>query len=274
MELEVRGAEQDLHSGTFGGAVHNPLQALCEIIAKLHDAEGRVTIPGFYNCVREWSEKERASMTCTGPADAEILRDAQAVQGWGERGYTLYERTTIRPALTLNGMHGGYQGPGVKAVIPARAVAKLNFRLVPDQDPRQIDRLLRQHIARITPPTVRSTIRTHLLAKPALVNRGHAAMRAAAVAYRKGFGSAPVFLRSGGTIPVVSLFQEMLGTPTVLMGFALPDDRMHAPNEKFHLPNFYHGIATSIWFLAEVGANRELGTVLRRKPREQMTRKA
>jgi len=274
IDLKITGAEQDLHSGTFGGAVHNPLQALCEIIGKLHDAEGRVTIPSFYNSVREWSEKERASMAYTGPTDREILRDAQAVQGWGERGYTLYERTTIRPGLTINGIHGGYQGPGVKAVIPARAVAKLNFRLVPDQDPHEIERLFRRHIARITLPTVRSTIRTHLLAKPALVNRGHAAMRAAAVAYRRGFGSAPVLLRSGGTIPVVSLFQEMLGTPTVLMGFALPDDRMHAPNEKFHLPNFYRGIATSIWFLAELGANRELGTTLRRKPMEQATRKA
>ena len=208
-------------------------------------------------------------MASTGPTDREILRDAQVGQGWGERGYTMYEQTTIRPALTINGISGGYQGPGVKAIIPARAIAKFNFRLVPDQDPYEIDRLFRQHIARITPPTVRSSIRTHLLANPALINRGHAAMRAAAVAYRKGFGSAPVFLRSGGTIPVVSLLQKMLGIPTVLMGFALPDDRMHAPNEKFHLPNFYHGITTSIWFLAEVGASRELGTQLRRKPLER-----
>jgi acetylornithine deacetylase/succinyl-diaminopimelate desuccinylase-like protein len=116
---------------------------------------------------------------------------------------------------------------------------------------------------------VRSSIRTHLLAKPALINRGHAALRAAAIAYHKGFGSAPIFLRSGGTIPVVSLLQKMLGIPTVLMGFALPDDRMHAPNEKFHLPNFYHGITTAIWFLAEVGVSRELGTELRRMPLER-----
>lgn len=271
VELEVTGPIQDLHSGTFGGAVHNPLQALCEIIAKLHDAERRVAIPGFYNSVREWSEKERASMAYTGPTDREILRDAQAVQGWGERAYTIYERTTIRPAMTINGIRGGYQGPEVKAVIPARAVAKFNFRLVPNQDPHEIDRLFRQHIARITPPTVRSAIHTHLLAKPALVDRHHPMMRAAAIAYRKGFGSAPVFLRSGGTIPVVSLFQEMLGIPTVLMGFALPDDRMHAPNEKFHLPNFYNGIATSIWFLTEVGASRELGTELRQKLLERTT---
>jgi acetylornithine deacetylase/succinyl-diaminopimelate desuccinylase-like protein len=197
-------------------------------------------------------------MACTGPSDAQILRDAQAGQGWGERGYTLYERTTTRPALTVNGIIGGYQGPGGKAVIPARALAKLSFRLVPDQDPAEINHLFREHIARLTPAAVRSTVRTNFMAKPALVNRHHPGMRAAQVAYRKGFGATPVFLRSGGTIPVVNTLQAMLGIPTVLMGFALPDDRMHAPNEKFHLPNFYHGIATCIWFLAEIGKREGL----------------
>ncbi len=271
LEVEVHGPEQDLHSGNFGGAVRNPLQALCEIIASLHDANGRVAIPGFYDRVRQWSEEERAYMEHVGPTDAQILRDAQAEKGWGERGYTLYEQTTLRPALTVNGILGGYQGPGVKAVIPARAVAKFNLRLVPDQDPHEIDRLFRQHIARIVPPTVRFAIRTFLLAQPALVNRNHPTMRAAAVAYRKGFGATPVFLRSGGTIPVVSLFQEMLGIPTVLMGFALPDDRMHAPNEKFHLPNFYNGIATSICFLANVGAQPGLTTRMTQKRTEVTT---
>jgi acetylornithine deacetylase/succinyl-diaminopimelate desuccinylase-like protein len=137
-------------------------------------------------------------------------------------------------------------------VIPARALAKCNFRLVPEQDPDEIDRLLRQYVAQITPPTVRAVIRTYLRAKPAVIDRGHAAIRAPAIAYRRGFGATPVFLRSGGTIPVVHLLREILGIPTVLMGFALPDDRMHAPNEKFHLPNFFKGIATSIWFLAEL----------------------
>jgi acetylornithine deacetylase/succinyl-diaminopimelate desuccinylase-like protein len=254
LELEVRGPERDLHSGIFGGAVHNPLQALCEIIARLHDADGSVAIPGFYDRVRRWSDEERAYMARFGPTDARILQDARAEKSGGEGGFTLYERTTIRPVLTLNGIVGGYQGPGPKAVIPARAVAKLSFRLVPDQDPHKIDHLFRQHIAHSTPPTVRSTIRTFFAAKPVLVNRRHPAIRAAVVAYRKGFGAMPVFLRSGGTIPVVNIFQDVLGIPTVLMGFALPDDRMHAPNEKFHLPNFYNGIATSTWFLAAVGA--------------------
>src|SRR5262249_27386268 len=149
----------------------------------------------FYDRVRRWSEAERDFMADSGPAAAQILRDAQVEQGWGERGYTLYERTTIRPALSVTGLVGGYQGPGVKAVIPARAVAKLNFRLVPDQDPREIDQLFRQHLARITPPAVRSTIRTVLTAHPALIDRQHPAMRAAARAYGHGFGALPVFLR-------------------------------------------------------------------------------
>src|SRR6204780_38347 len=189
----------------------------------------------------------------TGPKDADILGDARVEKGWGEQGYSLYERTTLRPALTLNGIVGGYQGSGVKAVIPARALAKVSFRLVPDQDPQKIARLFSGHIAQITPPAVKSTVRVLSSAKPALIKRDHPSMRAAALAYRKGFGAPPVFLRSGGAIPVVSTFQEVLGIPTVLMGFGLPDDRIHAPNEKFHLPNFYNGIATFIWFLAAAG---------------------
>ncbi len=254
LELEVSGPDQDLHSGTFGGAIHNPLQALCEMIAQLHDANGRITIPGFYKRVRRLSRAERAYMAQVGPSDQQFLQDAQGDKGWGEVGFTLYERSTLRPALTVNGIVGGYQGPGSKAVVPARAVAKISFRLVLDQDPREIERLFRQHIARITPSTVRSAVRTSFMAKPAVVERSHPAMRAAQLAYHKAFGAEPVFLASGGTIPVVNTFQESLGGPTVLMGFALPDDRMHAPNEKFHLPNFFKGIATSIWFLAQVGA--------------------
>ena len=256
LELEVQGPGHDLHSGNFGGAIHNPLQAVCEIIASLHDCEGRVAVPGFYDRVRRWDDRERIYMRKTGPTDEKILSDAKAARGWGERGYTLYERTTIRPALTLNGITGGYQGEGSKAVIPSRALAKINIRLVPDQDPREIEALVRKHIARLTPPAVRSSIRALLAAHPAIINRNHPAMRAATRAYLKGFRRAPVFLRSGGTIPVVNMFQRMLGVPTVLMGFALPDDRIHAPNEKFHLPNLYKGIITCISFLEEVSKTR------------------
>lgn len=248
-EIAVAGPRQDLHSGNFGGAVHNPLQILCEILAGLHDSAGHIAIPGFYDRVLQVTPRERSYMARTGPSDSEILRDAQAQEAWGEAEYTLYERITLRPALAITGITGGYQGPGIKSVIPSHAVAKINFRLVPAQDPSEIDRLLRAHLARLAPPTARVTVRSEPGAKPVLINPGHPAIRTAAKAYREAFGASPVFLRSGGTIPIVDSFQKILKLPTVLMGFALPDDNMHAPNEKFHLPNFYRGIATSIWFL-------------------------
>jgi len=251
-EIEVRGPRQELHSGAFGGAVLNPIQALCEIIAGLHDERGRITIPGFYDDVRDCSDPERSFMRRSGPSDEKILADAKVDRPWGERGYSLYERTTIRPSLTLNGMVGGHHGPGVKGVIPTHAIAKLSFRLVPNQDPEKIASLFREHLARITPDSVESSVRTLSPVRPAVVDRNHPAVRAARFAYQKGFGALPVFLRSGGSIPVVSSFQEQLGIPTVLMGFGLPDDRMHAPNEKFHLPNFYRGIETSIWYMTAV----------------------
>jgi acetylornithine deacetylase/succinyl-diaminopimelate desuccinylase-like protein len=259
VELQIRGHGHDLHSGNFGGAIYNPLQALCEILAGLHCFGGRISIPGFYDRVRQLSERERAYMRRFGPTDEAILTDASAKQGWGEEGYSLYERTTVRPALTINGLTGGYQGPGTKAVIPTHASAKLNFRLVPDQDPHQVDQLLRAHLVRIVPSSMQLDIRTDLAAKPAVIKRNHPAVAVAAEAYRAGFGTAPVFVRSGGTIPVVNLLQEMLDIPTVLMGFALPDDGLHAPNEKFHLPTFFKAITTSIHFLTllgEFGQNR------------------
>lgn len=249
-EVELLGPHQDLHSGNFGGVAHNPLQVLCDILSGLHDSDGRVTITGFYDKVRKWSDKEREYMASAGPKDSDLLKQAGLSKEWGESGYSLYERVTIRPALSLNAINGGYQGSGIKTVIPSRALAKLSIRIVPDQDPREIEQLFRDHIARVTPPTVSSDVRTLAISHPALVNRNHPALRAAAFAYKKGFGSWPVFLRSGGSVPAASIFQAALGIPTVLMGFALPDDHIHAPNEKFHLPNFYQGIETSIWYLA------------------------
>jgi acetylornithine deacetylase/succinyl-diaminopimelate desuccinylase-like protein len=256
LELEVRGPRRDLHSGNFGGAVHNPLQALCEIISKLHDEQGRIAIPGFYDRVKNWPDEERDRMARTGPHDSEILRDAGTRRSWGEAGFSLYERTTIRPALTVNGITGGYQGPGGKAIIPARAVAKISFRLVPDQDPRQIEKLVRYYIRQITPPSVQSDVRVLMRANPALVDYRHPAMRAASHAYHRSFGAIPVLVRSGGTIPVVNTFQQLLGVPTVLMGFALPDDHIHALNEKFNLSRFHSGIVTCILFLANVAGIR------------------
>lgn len=250
VEVEVRGPERDLHSGNFGGAIHNPLQALCEMLAKLHDARGMIAVPNFYEGVRELTADERAYMARVGASDSRILCDAGAEVGWGEPGYSLYERTTIRPALSINGVVGGYQGPGAKAVIPARASVKLDFRLVPDQDPEEIDLLFRGFMARLAVPTMDVSVRTLFRARPFVLLRDHPAVHAACEALRKGFGVAPTFMRIGGTIPVAHLLQEELGIPTVPMGFALPDDGLHAPNERFLLRNFFRGIETSIQFLA------------------------
>lgn len=259
LELEVTGPKTDLHDGQFGGMVHNPLKGLCDIVAGLQTSGGRIAIPGFYDRVREVSAEERRYMAGNGPTDEQLLSNAQTSRVWGERGYSLYERTTIRPSLTISGITGGYQGPGPKTIIPARAVAKLNLRLVPDQDPGEIERLVRKHIARLTPFTLRASIRSQLAAKPVLVDRAHPLVKAAATACHKVFGATPVFVRSGGTNPAVTAFHDVLGLPTALMGFGLLDDRIHGPNEKFHLPNFHKGIATSIWFFHEVAA-KQAGT--------------
>lgn len=276
LELELRGQRQDVHSGSFGGAIHNPLQAMSELLARLHSPDGRVAIPGFYERVRRVSRAERAAMARMGPSDAQILHDAGARLGWGEardstgRPYSLYERTTIRPALTINGLTGGYQGPGGKAIIPARALARLSIRLVPDQEPAAIAQLARRQIARLTPPTMRATLRTRLGARPARIDPLLPAFGAAARAYRLGFGASPVLLRSGGSIPVVNTLQELLGIPTVLMGLSLPDDGMHGPNERFGLAQFFGGIETCLHFLAEAARCDDLAGVA--GPRNEQTR--
>jgi acetylornithine deacetylase/succinyl-diaminopimelate desuccinylase-like protein len=249
-EVEVFGPAHELHSGAFGGAVHNPALALCDIVVGLHDERGRVSIPGFYDDVRVWGEKERDYMAQAGPSDREILDAAKVEHDWGESGYSLYELTTIRPDVGVSGLVGGHTGQGVKSVIPARAMAKISFRLVPDQRPEKIARLFHNHIARVTPPTVRSTVRITSPIHPALIDRHHPAVQTARLAYKKAFGVPAVFIRSGGSIPVVHTFQNVLGVPAVLMGFGLPDDHIHGPNEKLQLPIFYKAIDTSIWYLA------------------------
>lgn len=250
VELRVRSARRDLHSGTFGGAVPNALQVLCEILARLHERGGRIAIPGFYDRVRDLDDAERRYMASVGPSDTEVLCDAGVRGSWGEPGYSLYERTTIRPSLAINGVAGGYQGAGAKAVIPASAAAKLNFRLVGDQQPVEINELLRHFVASIAPPSVFVDIRTAFATPAVTADRHTAFARVAAAAYRAGFGREPVYLRSGGSIPVVHLLRCLLRIPTVLMGFALPDSAMHAPDERLHLPTFYRGIHTSMHFLA------------------------
>jgi acetylornithine deacetylase/succinyl-diaminopimelate desuccinylase-like protein len=267
-EVEVSGPPQELHSGAFGGAVHNPAMALCAIVAGLHDNQGRVSIRGFYDQVREWSKKERSYMAQSGPTDEGILRAAKVEQGWGESGYSLYELTTIRPDVSVNGIVGGHTGQGAKGIIPARALAKISFRLVPDQHPEKIAQLFRDHIARVTPPTVRSTVRTMSPIHPALIDRGHPAVHAASRAYEKAFGVPAVFIRSGGSIPVVHTFQKILGIPAVLMGFGLPDDHIHGPNERFHLSIFSKGVETCIWYLALAS---RFGAASRKLQREELS---
>ena len=261
LEMEVTGPAHDLHSGSFGGAIHNPLQVLCEILAGLHDPDGRVAIPGFYDSVRPVSATARERTAEAAPMDEEVLLNARAPRGWGEPGYTLHERVTIRPALTINGLCGGHCGPGGKGIIPARAIAKLSFRLVPDQDPHHVERLLRQTLSRRTPPTVGVSLRRLSAAFPVVLDRRHPVFRAAARAYEAGFGASPAFLRSGGTIPVVHAFQTILGIPTALVGFGLPDDRIHSPNEHFRLRHLFQGIATSIELLSQLGEFDETRTM-------------
>ncbi|HEX6676320.1 MAG TPA: dipeptidase [Actinomycetes bacterium] len=252
-EVEVRGPPVDLHSGTFGGAVPNPLQVVAELVAGLYDERGRVRVPGFYDGVRAVPAAERAALARDGPGDAEIRRMAGVARTNGEPGYTLYERTTIRPALTVNAISGGRQGPGRSAVIPARASAAVEARLVPDQEPADVERRLRRHLAGAVPPAAQLRVRFAAGSRPVVVDRRHPAMRAAALAYHHAFGAPAVFLRSGGTIAPVGMLGEVLDLPVVLMGFALPGDRPHAPNERAHLPTLQRGVDTCIWFLTRMG---------------------
>jgi acetylornithine deacetylase/succinyl-diaminopimelate desuccinylase-like protein len=259
VEVEVLGPRADLHSGTFGGTVANPLQVLAGLVAGLHDGRGRVRVAGFYDRVRAVPAAERAALARDGPGSAEVRRAAGVVTTTGEPGYTPYERTTIRPALTVTAIDGGGQGPGGRSVIPARARAVVEARLVPDQEPAHVGRLLGRHLADALPPTVRASVRTVAGSRPVVVDRRHPAVGAAALAYQQAFGAPAVFLRSGGTIAPVGMLVEELGLPVVLMGFALPGDRPHAPNERVHLPTLCRGVDTCIRFLALAAAGEPRG---------------
>jgi acetylornithine deacetylase/succinyl-diaminopimelate desuccinylase-like protein len=260
VEVTVTGPAHDLHSGIYGGAVHNPINALCAMIASLQDEHGRITIPGFYDRVRELAPDERAELARV-PFDRQAwLREAGVTTDWGEPGYTIIERTTARPTLDVNGIWGGYVEPGAKTVLPGKAHAKISMRLVPDQDPAEISQLIAEHLEAIAPPGVSVEVRDLHGGGPAIVRRDSSAMQAAFRAYGVAFGREPVFMREGGSIPVVATFQDVLGIETILMGFGLPDDNLHAPNEKFHLPNFYKGIETVIRFLENLGVGTPYNT--------------
>lgn len=252
-EITVTGADRDLHSGSYGGAIHNANQALAEILAALHDKDGRVTVPGFYDDVRVLSDEERATLARVPYGDAEILAESGAPAVYGEPEYTVVERTGARPTLEINGMWGGFTEEGFKTVIPSQAHAKISCRLVPNQDSVKIGQQVTAYLKALTPPTVTIDIRAFGDGGPAfLTPYDSPAIQAASRAYAHVFGKEPIYTLEGGGIPVVTVFQQVLDTPIVLMGFGLSDDNLHAPNEKFHLPNFYKGIRTSIAFLQEM----------------------
>ncbi len=253
MELIVEGPAMDLHSGMFGGAVHNPVQALAEIIAKLHNEDGSIAVPGFYDNVVALSDLEREELKKTDWSEEEFTRITGAPQAWGEKDFTIRERVGGRPTLEINGMAGGFYGSGVKTVLPARAIAKITCRLVADQKPYRIYELIRDYVAKITPPTVRSEVR-HLKGSgdPALADIETPAIKAAISAYEKGWGAAPVFMREGGTLPIVADLQNILSLPVVLMGFGLNTDGAHGPNEHFVVEMFHKGIDTVIYLYQEI----------------------
>jgi acetylornithine deacetylase/succinyl-diaminopimelate desuccinylase-like protein len=255
-EVRVHGPAGDLHSGEFGGAVENPANVLCRVIAGMHDRQGRVTLPGFYDQVRPLSKKERAEGKHALRTDAWWLEHTGApALGGGEGGYTPTERATARPTLDVNGLLSGFTGEGSKTVLPSMAMVKFSMRLVPDQDPAAILRSLGRYLEAHMPPSVTWELIEHASSRPAIVERDSGAVRTASLALEQVWGKKPIFTRQGGSIPVVGLVQEILGVDSLLLGFGLPDDNLHAPNEKLHLPNFRRGVETFIRFLHLAGSS-------------------
>jgi acetylornithine deacetylase/succinyl-diaminopimelate desuccinylase-like protein len=252
LDVEVYGPYPDLHSGNFGGAVHNALQILIRALAHLHGPSGGAAVPGFADGVIATAPSERAFMRVGGPSDRELRDEAGHRPLAGDRAFSAYERATIRPSIAIAGLAGGYIGPGVRGVIPARAAAKLDIRLVADQRPDRVHRAVFDHLARFVPLGLELRTRERMRASPVVLDRGHPVARAAVRAYRRGFAAEPVFVRAGGSIPVVSALADTLGIPTVLMGFALPDDRPHGADERFSLAMLGKAIATSAAFLEEM----------------------
>jgi acetylornithine deacetylase/succinyl-diaminopimelate desuccinylase-like protein len=251
-ELVVRGPRNDLHSGIYGGVVHNPAQALAELITTLHDPQGHVAVPGFYDDVVELAPDERSKLAKIPSGENQFLEETGVPALYGEPGYTPVERTGARPTLEINGMWGGFIGEGFKTVIPAEARAKISCRLVPHQDPEKIRKAITKHLDQVAPPTVSVEVIPLFGMEAVMVDPDAPAISAAAKAYELGFGAAPVFKREGGGIPIVLGFKEKLNAQVILMGFGLPNDNAHAPNEKIHLPNFYRGICTAIHFMNQL----------------------
>lgn len=248
MEVEVTGPNRDLHSGVYGGAVANPVNVLSKLIASLHDENGRVTIPGFYDKVQELSAAEREVMN-KAPFDlAEYKKELGIQEVTGEKGYTTLERTGIRPTLDVNGIWGGYTGEGAKTVLPAKAHAKISMRLVPNQGQQEITDLFTRHFLSIAPKTVSVKVIAHHGGEPAVTPTNSKAFKAAGKAFLEVWGKEPIPTRDGGSIPIVALFKKELGLDTVLMGFGLDTDALHSPNEHYGIKNFVIGIETIVAF--------------------------
>jgi acetylornithine deacetylase/succinyl-diaminopimelate desuccinylase-like protein len=254
MELEVFGPARDLHSGHYGGNVHNPLHALADIIHQLHNPDGSITVPGFYDNVVELDAEEREELNKVLPwIEEEWKIVTGASEPWGEPQYTLLERSGARPTLEINGMAGGFYNDGFKTVLPAKALAKISCRLVPDQQPQRIFELIRDYITEITPPTVQIEMRMLDMGAPAvLLDRKSSSMQAAMNAYEQAWGVRPLLMREGGSIPVMSEFQQHLGIPMVSMPFGFKGCGAHGPNEHVYMDMFQKGIATMIYFYQEL----------------------
>lgn len=248
LEVEVTGPNRDLHSGVYGGAVANPINILCDMIASLHDKDRRITIPGFYDEVQEVGEKERNLMAQAPFSLTDYKNDLGVKEVLGEIGYSTLERVSIRPTLDVNGMWGGYIGQGAKTVLPSKAYAKISMRLVPNQSSEEITRLFTEHFQKIAPDCVQVKVTPHHGGEAAVTPTDSVAYRAAAKAMETTFGKTPIPLRTGGSIPIVTMFERVLGVKSVLLGFGLDSDAIHSPNEKYGLFNYYKGIETLPYF--------------------------
>lgn len=248
VEVEVTGPNRDLHSGLYGGCVANPINVLTKMIASLHDENGHITIPGFYDRVVELTEAERMEMAKAPFSHEAYCKALDIADVQGEKGYSTMERGSIRPTLDVNGIWGGYTGEGAKTVIPSKAYAKISMRLVPDQQPEEITQLFKAHFEKIAPVSVKVTVKPHHGGEAAVTPIDHIGYKAAAIAYETSFGKSPIPVRSGGSIPIVAMFEKVLGLKTILMGFGLDSDAIHSPNEHYGLFNFYKGIETIPYF--------------------------
>jgi acetylornithine deacetylase/succinyl-diaminopimelate desuccinylase-like protein len=248
IEVEVTGPDRDLHSGTYGGAVANPVTMLCKMIASCHDENNHITIPGFYDDVAQPTTEERALMAKVPFNEKEYKKDLGIHDVWGEEGYTVNERTGIRPTLEVNGIWGGYTGEGAKTVLPSKAYAKISSRLVPNQSSEKITKILLKHFESIAPKGVTVKASLHHGGEPYVTPIDHPGYRAAAKAIKETFGKDPIPVRGGGSIPICTVLEKELGVKIVFMGFGLDTDNLHSPNEKFNLENYYKGIETIPYF--------------------------